>query len=385
MKNKFLLMGLVALGLGITSCSDDDKNENTLPEGTAEVEISIDEAAYAGNEENWHKYTVAVANLLVKDATDLNEAWINGYADEFKKAEGSYKSYNDCLAEIINGCADISNEVGTAKIGEPRDLWEKGKYTEAVYAVESWYSYHSIDDYTNNLYSIRNAFNGTRTSAEAANSIASYLKKNDEALYTTIKNDISNAITKVSSMVAPFRSHIGNKSVVEAMEACATLNADLTNKLLPYFTNLEGADADLKLIVENYVDNVVLTTYSDLVKKTTVLRDAVVALNANRTDDNFKKAASAWQAAREPWETSEAFLFGPVAELGLDPNMDSWPLDQDAIGNILKNGDFSALEWEGEFTEEGEAGETIGAAQNVRGFHTLEFLIFKDGVARTIK
>ncbi len=385
MKNKFLLMGLVALGLGITSCSDDDKNENTLPEGTAEVEISIDEAAYAGNEENWHKYTVAVANLLVKDATDLNEAWINGYADEFKNAKGSYKSYNDCLAEIINGCADISNEVGTAKIGEPRDLWEKGKYTEAVYAVESWYSYHSIDDYTNNLYSIRNAFNGSRTSAEAANSIASYLKKNDEALYTTIKNDISNAITKVSSMVAPFRSHIGNKSVVEAMEACATLNADLTNKLLPYFTNLEGADADLKLIVANYVDNVVLTTYSDLVKKTTALRDAVVALNANRTDDNFKKAASAWQAAREPWETSEAFLFGPVAELGLDPNMDSWPLDQDAIGNILKNGDFSALEWEGEFTEEGEAGETIGAAQNVRGFHTLEFLIFKDGVARTIK
>lgn len=385
MKNKFLLMGLVALGLGITSCSDDDKNENTLPEGTAEVEISIDEAAYAGNEENWHKYTVAVANLLVKDATDLNEAWINGYADEFKNKKGSYKSYNDCLAEIINGCADISNEVGTAKIGEPRDLWEKGKYTEAVYAVESWYSYHSIDDYTNNLYSIRNAFNGSRTSAEAAYSIASYLKKNDEALYTTIKNDISNAITKVSSMVAPFRSHIGNKSVVEAMEACATLNADLTNKLLPYFTNLEGADADLKLIVENYVDNVVLTTYSDLVKKTTALRDAVVALNANRTDDNFKKAASAWQAAREPWETSEAFLFGPVAELGLDPNMDSWPLDQDAIGNILKNGDFSALEWEGEFTEEGEAGETIGAAQNVRGFHTLEFLIFKDGVARTIK
>ena len=385
MKNKFLLMGLVALGLGITSCSDDDKNENTLPEGTAEVEISIDEAAYAGNEENWHKYTVAVANLLVKDATDLNEAWISGYADEFKNAKGSYKSYNDCLAEIINGCADISNEVGTAKIGEPRDLWEKGKYTEAVYAVESWYSYHSIDDYTNNLYSIRNAFNGSRTSAEAANSIASYLKKNDEALYTTIKNDISNAITKVSSMVAPFRSHIGNKSVVEAMEACATLNADLTNKLLPYFTNLEGADADLKLIVANYVDNVVLTTYSDLVKKTTALRDAVVALNANRTDDNFKKAASAWQAAREPWETSEAFLFGPVAELGLDPNMDSWPLDQDAIGNILKNGDFSALEWEGEFTEEGEAGETIGAAQNVRGFHTLEFLIFKDGVARTIK
>ena len=138
MKNKFLLMGLVALGLGITSCSDDDKNENTLPEGTAEVEISIDEAAYAGNEENWHKYTVAVANLLVKDATDLNEAWINGYADEFKNAKGSYRSYNDCLAEIINGCADISNEVGTAKIGDLTDCAHQASQSLVFLRQEHW-------------------------------------------------------------------------------------------------------------------------------------------------------------------------------------------------------------------------------------------------------
>ena len=44
----------------------------------------------------------------------------------------------------------------------------------------------------------------------------------------------------------------------------------------------------------------------------------------------FKAAALLWITAREPWETSEAFLFGPVADKGLDPNMDSWPLDVDA-------------------------------------------------------
>ena len=38
-----------------------------------------------------------------------------------------------------------------------------------------------------------------------------------------------------------------------------------------------------------------------------------------------------------PWEQSEAFLFGPVDILGLDPNMDSWPLDQVAIVNILNS------------------------------------------------
>ena len=49
---------------------------------------------------------------------------------------------------------------------------------------------------------------------------------------------------------------------------------------------------------------------------------------------------------------------------------------------IIKNGDFSALGWTGEYDE---ASSAIEAAQAIRGFHTLEFLIFKDGKARTVK
>ena len=83
--------------------------------------------------------------------------------------------------------------------------------------------------------------------------------------------------------------------------------------------------------------------------------------------------------AREPWEKSEAFLFGPVDALGLDPNMDSWPLDQVAIVNILNSGNFDDLNW-----TDGESDDEIEAAQNVRGFHTLEFLLFKNGEPRTV-
>ena len=77
---------------------------------------------------------------------------------------------------------------------------------------------------------------------------------------------------------------------------------------------------------------------------------------------------------------SEAFLFGPVDALGLDPNMDSWPLDQDAIVNHLSSGNVSDLIW-GDGDDDGK----VEAAQNIRGFHTLEFLLFKDGKARTVK
>ena len=62
--------------------------------------------------------------------------------------------------------------------------------------------------------------------------------------------------------------------------------------------------------------------------------------------------------------------------------MDSWPLDVAALKNKLENGNFDDLDWEGEFDEDDEV---IAEAQNVRGFHTLEFLLFKNGKPRTIE
>lgn len=129
-------------------------------------------------------------------------------------------------------------------------------------------------------------------------------------------------------------------------------------------------------IVTTYADGVVVPTYQSLMEKNGALYDAVSALCANPSDDTFEDAAEAWLESREPWEKSEAFLFGPVDALGLDPNMDSWPLDQAGIEQILASGDWGALEW----TEDSEA----EAAQGVRGFHTLEYLLFKDGEARTV-
>ena len=140
-------------------------------------------------------------------------------------------------------------------------------------------------------------------------------------------------------------------------------------------------DSEYDAIINQYVDNVVLPTYSDLKTKNSALYDAVVSFGNNPSNAGFQAICNAWLAAREPWESSEAFLFGPVADYGLDPNMDSWPLDQDAIVNILTSQNWNAMEWTGDYDEDDEA---IAAAQNVRGFHTLEFLAFRDGKARTL-
>ena len=400
MKKNVFLVALLAMGLTTFTACDEENNEKTIPEGIADVNFEEDQTAVTDtNLTNWVQYSVQVANLLTKDASDLKNAWTDSYnggdaySEQFKNpgTGKTFASYSNCVQQIIEGCADIANEVGTAKIGEPRDLWEKGSYKDAVYAVESWYSFHSIDDYTNNILSIRNAVYGTRNGEQAAQSVASYLKANNVSLYNSLVTKINTAVNAIQGIKSPLRSYLGSNTVLAAQNACSALEKVLTNDLKPVM--MAASEEDLKPIIINYTDNVVLPTYADLLADNTALNTAIRTL-ANTAGEYqagtktvadvnlaFKAAALQWVTAREPWETSEAFLFGPVADKGLDPNMDSWPLDVDALKNTLASGKFDNLTWEGEFDENDE---TIAAVQNVRGFHTLEFLLFYNGTPRTL-
>ena len=400
MKKNVFLVALLAMGLTTFTACDEENNEKTIPEGIADVNFEEDQTAVTdANLTNWVQYSVQVANLLTKDASDLKNAWTDSYnggdaySEQFKNpgTGKTFASYSNCVQQIIEGCADIANEVGTAKIGEPRDLWEKGSYKDAVYAVESWYSFHSIDDYTNNILSIRNAVYGTRNGEQAAQSVASYLKANNVSLYNSLVTKINTAVNAIQGIKSPLRSYLGSNTVLAAQNACSALEKVLTNDLKPVM--MAASEEDLKPIIINYTDNVVLPTYADLLADNTALNTAIRTL-ANTAGEYqagtktvadvnqaFKTAAAQWITAREPWETSEAFLFGPVADKGLDPNMDSWPLDVDALKNTLASGRFDNLTWEGEFDENDE---TIAAVQNVRGFHTLEFLLFYNGTPRTL-
>lgn len=400
MKKNVFLVALLAMGLTTFTACDEENNEKTIPEGIADVNFEEDQTAVTdANLTNWVQYSVQVANLLTKDASDLKNAWTDSYnggdaySEQFKNpgTGKTFASYSNCVQQIIEGCADIANEVGTAKIGEPRDLWEKGSYKDAVYAVESWYSFHSIDDYTNNILSIRNAVYGTRNGEQAAQSVASYLKANNVSLYNSLVTKINTAVNAIQGIKNPLRSYLGSNTVLAAQDACSALEKVLTNDLKPVM--MAASEEDLKPIIINYTDNVVLPTYADLLADNTALNTAIRTL-ANTAGEYqagtktvadvnlaFKAAALLWITAREPWETSEAFLFGPVADKGLDPNMDSWPLDVDALKNTLASGRFDNLTWEGEFDENDE---TIAAVQNVRGFHTLEFLLFYNGTPRTL-
>lgn len=323
------------------------------------------------------KYFFLAAMLLVGA---MGFVACNDDKNEEKVVDEEAQSALVCVEQIIDGCMDIANEVGNAKIGDPYDLYHHGQVEQALYAVESWYSWHSIDDYTNNIRSIRNAYYGTRDGKVASSSLATLISGANATLDQDVRNTIQRAIDAIQAIPAPFRNNIGAPEVSTAMEVCNELEEVLGN-LKGYIQRNEAVNADavLQPILNNYVNNVVLPTYSDLLKANTSLYQAAQAFQKNPSNVAFEACCEAWFSARAPWETSEAFLFGPVDALGLDPNMDSWPLDQEAIANILNSGKFDQLTW-----SDGDSDDDIEAVQSVRGFHTMEFLIFKDGKARTL-
>lgn len=407
MKKTFILGAALAAACAFTtttftSCDNNDDpvvNPNA-PQDDADLDYS------ASNATAWGNYMKNVAALLKSDAEKLYSQWAESYenagvntgvpyATLFKNhdSRSGYSDVKSCAQEVVEKMAEIANEVGSSKIGDPYAKWTSGKQTEALYAVESWYSWHSRDDYTNNIKSIANAYYGKLNGSETNMAEASMAKALEgTAIDRTVRKQIADAQAAIQNITQPFRNHIGSTEAQQAMEACAALQASLSEvtnddnevEAGAAAVNLRDAvnkldEATLQAIINNYVDNVVVPTYKNLKDQNAILYQTVNTFVANPSNDGFEACATAWMNARQPWETSEAFLFGPVATFGLDPNMDSWPLDQTAIVDIMKSQKWNNLIW-----ADGDDDAKVESAQNVRGFHTLEFLIFKNGQPRTI-
>ena len=136
----------------------------------------------------------------------------------------------------------------------------------------------------------------------------------------------------------------------------------------------DPTDYDFAPVISTYVDNVVMPTYADMKNKAKVLLDKIAAFNDDPSNANLAAAGAAWLEVREPWEMSEAFLFGPCGDNGLnvDPMIDTWPFDMDQFTNKIN----------------GEVALTPAAVsafdESTRGYHTIEYLIFKEGHSKDI-
>lgn len=156
------------------------------------------------------------------------------------------------------------------------------------------------------------------------------------------------------------------------------------NKDNPTENGLTENQKKMASVVENYVPNVVYSTYKALADETENLYNALDAASRKGvnalTQSDLDAICMTFLNARKYWEQSEAFLYGPATTFGIDPHIDTWPLDVEALATALSNADQVAM-------LEGEDGISYAGAklgQELLGFHGIEFIIFREGKNRTV-
>jgi len=121
-------------------------------------------------------------------------------------------------------------------------------------------------------------------------------------------------------------------------------------------------------MITNLANDIIVVGYEDLNTKAEAFVIAAQTLVNTPTAENLDAAQQAWKDVRIPWEQGEAHIFGPVDALSIDPHLDTWPLNTSDLQTLLDTlSSFSAE-------------ELISFNDDVQGFHTMEFLLFGDGV-----
>lgn len=123
-------------------------------------------------------------------------------------------------------------------------------------------------------------------------------------------------------------------------------------------------EASSQEVIESYVQQLVIPNLKDLNEEATELDAAINTFLTDTTAANLKEAQEEWYDTREAWEQSEAMLFGPVVDNNFDPRIDSWPVDFTAIQEVWNSGN--------EFNQD----YINGLADELKGFHPIEFLLF---------
>lgn len=153
-------------------------------------------------------------------------------------------------------------------------------------------------------------------------------------------------------------------------------------------TELTEKETFLKDAATDYVNKVIYPTYGNLAEYTGRLYDQLNAAKEKfKADPNsvtqaeIDQICATFLEARSYWEETEAFLYGAATDFGIDPHIDTWPLDLDGLVTELKNSDKIAQLDNG---DDGIAYAANKLGQELLGFHGIEFIIFRNGENRDV-
>jgi putative iron-regulated protein len=121
-------------------------------------------------------------------------------------------------------------------------------------------------------------------------------------------------------------------------------------------------------MITNLTNDVIVAGYLSLSTKANDYHLTTLTLFNYPTAENLAAAQQAWRDVRTPWEQGEAHIFGPVDALSIDPHLDTWPLNTSDLQALLASQSGFTAEQVKLFNDD------------VQGFHTMEFLLFGDGL-----
>jgi len=143
----------------------------------------------------------------------------------------------------------------------------------------------------------------------------------------------------------------------------------------------------MQAITDQYVNNVVFPIYKSLASQTSMLFDQLVEAKSKfragtLTQQDVDKLCNTFIAARSAWEQSESFLYGAATDFGIDPHIDTWPLDRTALAKALSSAEI--IEDLDDLNEGGIDNARALVGEQQLGFHGIEFIIFRNGKNRSL-
>ena len=151
--------------------------------------------------------------------------------------------------------------------------------------------------------------------------------------------------------------------------------------------NLTEKEKAMQAITGQYVNNVVFPIYESLASQTSELYDLLVDAKSKYragtlTQGDIDHVCETFIAARSAWEQSESFLYGAATDFGIDPHIDTWPLDRTALAKALSSNEI--IDDLDDLDEGGIDNARALVGEQQLGFHGIEFIIFRNGKNRTL-
>jgi len=135
--------------------------------------------------------------------------------------------------------------------------------------------------------------------------------------------------------------------------------------------DVQDVESLKKDILNNVAGNVCQASYVDMAAKANTMLTAITTLVTTTNDANLQACRTAWKDTRTTWERSEAWLFGPVEADNIDPRIDTWPVDFNALEAILSSSDALTEAYVDNLDDA------------LKGFHPIEYLLWGQNGTKT--